>query len=125
MEANVSKKTKYEDKLEAWIKAADRDASKPRKPTTALATGLCALIGLPIKRGYMDEAQMINKRDNKRHLTFTKLHVSSYCMMSGTLAHNRWHDISGYLDFVKGHPYTSNSRFNARFSRTSYASSSV
>lgn len=26
--------------------------------------------------------------------------------MSGTLAHNRWHNISGYLDFIKGHPYT-------------------
>ena len=123
VEANASKKTTYEDKIEAYSKAGDHDAAKPKKPTTALATGLWALTGLIIKRGYMDEAHVVNKRDGKRHLALVQLPVSSWCLMSGTLPHNRWHDISGYLDFVKGHPYTSHEKFMAQFSAPNYTHS--
>ena len=39
--------------------------------------------------------------------------------MSGTLAHNRWH-MSGYLDFIKGHPYTNDRKLMAKFTRDGY-----
>lgn len=40
--------------------------------------------------------------------------------MSGTLAQNRWHMSGGYLDFIKGHPYTNDRKFMAKFTRDGY-----
>lgn len=119
-----SKKKRYEDAIELWSKVEDRDAPKPKQPTTALASGLWALTGLYIKRGYMDEVQVVNKRDGERHKALKQLPVLSWCMMSGTLAHNRWHDLSGYMDYLKGHVYTTDEKFLTQFSSPGYGGSS-
>lgn len=117
-DANMSKKTKFENKIE--VAAKNPKGTLLNRPTVAIATGMWALLGLPIKRGYIDEAQMVNKRTGKRHQSLMKLPVSSWCIMSGTLAHNKWYDISGYLDFIKGHPYTTDREFLAQFKTPSY-----
>lgn len=120
VEANVSKKHRFVEDIARWREAGNRNAPKPKRPTCALATQLWSDVGLPFKRGYMDEAHVVNKREGKRHQALQQLHVASWCVMSGTLAHNRWHDLSGYLDFVKGHPYDTHAKFNKQFSVTGY-----
>jgi hypothetical protein len=114
----------YENPVESYTDTGDHAVAKPKKPTAALATGLWTLTGLHIKRGYIDEAQMINKRDGKRQLALMQLQVSSWCLMSGTLAHNRWHDLGGYLDFARAYPYTTDESFMQQFAARSYTTSS-
>lgn len=50
-----------------------------------------------------------------------QLAVKSWVMMSGTLPHNKWYDVSGYLDFIKGHPYTTKRDFSRQFVTTGYS----
>lgn len=32
-------------------------------------------------------------------------------ILSGTLAHNKWHNLSGYIDFLNGHPFNPHKKF--------------
>jgi SNF2 family DNA or RNA helicase len=59
----------------------------------------------------LDEAHMINKREKVRHVAIKVIPAKSYIIMSGTLPHNKWHDMSGYVDFLQGHPFTNHSKF--------------
>ncbi|KAH7350385.1 P-loop containing nucleoside triphosphate hydrolase protein [Pyrenochaeta sp. MPI-SDFR-AT-0127] len=115
-DANYRATQKYREGIETWVDAKDPLLPKPRRPTAALASGLWVMAGLPFKRGYLDEAHMINKRDGQRHRSVMKLPVKAWVVMSSTLPHTRWDDISGYLDFVKGHAYPTHNKFMAQFS---------
>lgn len=63
----------------------------------------------------LDEAQKVNKREKQCHNSIKGLFAESFLMMSGTLPHNRWHDISGYIDFLKGHPFDTHKKFIRTF----------
>ena len=121
-EANIRARQKYQDRIESWRLARDPSVMRPKRPTTALASGLYDLAKIPFKCGYQDEAHLIKNRDGVRHQAVMKLPVKSWVMISGTLPHNRWHDVSGYLDFIKGHPFTTESAFKRQFSTMDYDS---
>ncbi|KAK8238849.1 hypothetical protein HDK77DRAFT_483467 [Phyllosticta capitalensis] len=40
--------------------------------------------------------------------------------MSGTLPHNKWHNFSGYVDFLAEHPFEDHQRFLRAFSTLDY-----
>ncbi len=73
-------------------------------------------LGLPIKRLVLDEAQLVNKRDGERHKAVKRLFCSAILMLSGTFAHNVWHNMSGAVDFLQSHPFTSHKKFLRTFS---------
>lgn len=117
VEANYSKRQRFMDDIARWRAAGNPATPVPIRPTVALATEFWEMGGIPIKRCYVDEAQMVNKRAGKRHIALKSLPVVAWVLMSGTLAHNRWHDISGYIDFLRGHVYKTEDAFNRQFSR--------
>ncbi|KAH8804681.1 hypothetical protein F5884DRAFT_796867 [Xylogone sp. PMI_703] len=49
----------------------------------------------------LDEAQCVNKRKLVRHKVIKNLSANTFLIVSGTLAHNKWFDFSGYLDFLQ------------------------
>jgi hypothetical protein len=118
--ANVQAKEKYEKQLAKYEEAGDRLGIKPRKLTCALASSAYAFLG-PFVVGFQDEAQCINKRTGVRRRSILKLPVDSWIMLSGSLAHNKWYDISVYFEFLKGHPYKTHEEFLRQFSRNSYS----
>lgn len=122
-DANVQAMEKYEIKLASYEESDNKLLLKPRKPTCGVASSAHALWG-KFTVGFMDEAQNINKRSGRRHKSALKLPVKAWIMMSGSLAHNKWFDLSGYFDFIKGHPYTTHEEFLRQFSRGSYTGSS-
>lgn len=123
VDANIRATDNYMDEIEKYTKKADPTIRKPSRPTAALASGLWALTGLRIKRGIMDECQVVNKRKGKRHQAIKRMPVDAWLSMSGTLPHNRWHDMSGPIDFLQGHPYTTDTLFWQQFSRKGYSAS--
>lgn len=56
---------------------------------------------MPIKRLIIDEAQNVNKRDGVRHRAIKALYAHSIVLPSGTLAHNKWYNLPGVVDFLK------------------------
>jgi SNF2 family DNA or RNA helicase len=65
----------------------------------------------------LDEGQIVNKREKIRHVAIKEgIPAKAYIIMSGTLAHNKWHNMSGYIDFLQGHPFTTHSKFLHTFS---------
>lgn len=63
------------------------------------------------------------RRDEKKYKAPLGLPVSSWCLVSGTLAYNRWHDMSGYLDLIPSQPTDSDEKFMSLFARPSYSGS--
>ncbi len=41
-------------------------------------------------------------------------------MLYGTICYNQWHNISGLIDYLNGHPFKNNTRFHRAFSTYSY-----
>lgn len=98
----------------------DRTTQVPQRPTAALYSELWKLLNLPIKRTVIDEAHKVNKRKGARHQAIKALHTKAFTILSGTLAHNMWHNFSGYVDFVSGHPFESHAKFLHAFSTFDY-----
>lgn len=105
-----------------FVETSDRDLLKfglqdgprdtlPSRPGTVLFSTLWNELSIPFKRMILDEAQIVKKRSGIRHKTLLGIPAKAVIMLSGTFAHNKWHDISGYLDFIKGHPFDSHSKF--------------
>jgi hypothetical protein len=77
----------------------------PRRPTTCLHSDMMKILNLPWRIVTLDEAQRVNKRGKIRHESLIKgLYATGVLVLSGTLAHSKWHDISGYWHFSTGHP---------------------
>ena len=75
---------------------------------------------MPIKRLVLDEAQLANTWAGTRYKALRALYYNAAIILSGTLAHNSWQDISGYLYFLQGHQITSESDFIRMFSSSDY-----
>jgi hypothetical protein len=116
VEAGDRRVAEFEAQIEAHRKDKGHTVPLPKRPTAALHPFFWKLIGVPIKRVYADEAHLVNKREGKRHQALTELYTSSWCLMSDTLARDKWHNLSGYLDFFKGHSFTTDEKFMRQFS---------
>ncbi|OBT86746.1 hypothetical protein VE02_06279 [Pseudogymnoascus sp. 03VT05] len=92
----------------------------PKRPTTASFSNICRELELPFKRVVLDEVQKVNKRHGRRHVAIKNLHAKGFIMLSGTLPHNKWDDMSGYVDFLKDHPFTTHAEFIRTFTTSDY-----
>lgn len=91
-------------------------ASAPPRPNAAVHSTIWEEIGMPFKRMILDECQAVNKRDGARHKAVKNIHVEARVGYSGTLAHNKWDDVDGLFDFLKGHPIHNQQMFFRLFS---------
>lgn len=120
LEAGSRAKEQLPNFIQAYRNDRGGKAKAPVRPTTALHSDLYIQLGLPIKRLVLDEAQRVNKRSGRRHRALRNLYVYAVIVLSGTLAHNKWHDFSGLVAFMQGHPFTSHKKFLHSFSTWDY-----
>jgi len=83
----------------------------PNRPTSALHSEFWKYTNLPWKRVVLDEVQKVNKHESVRHQAIKSLHARAFVGLSGTLPHNKWHNIDGYLDFLRNHPWDTHQDF--------------
>jgi SNF2 family DNA or RNA helicase len=114
VEASSKKARNFLDELTKYNNRG-RVGERPKRPNAGISSGLWRLLGIPIKRLILDEVQVVNKRSGARHKAIMKLPAKAIVGLSGTLPHNRWHDMSGYFDFLKSHPFKSHADFMATF----------
>lgn len=91
--------------------ANDGKATRPKRPTTSIQSDMWHEINLQPKLLVLDEAQMVNKPALAWARALMALKAKRVLVMSGTLPHNRWTDIFGYLNFLKGHPFNTQREF--------------
>lgn len=101
----------------------DGDVITAKRPTCGLASDLGYFTYMPWKRVIIDEIQNLKNWDASRHTAIASISTRAFIGLSGTLPHNRWTDVGGYLDFIKGHPYTNQNKFLAQFTRGAYSAS--
>ena len=89
---------------------------QPKRPTSTLHTDFCRQINQPIKRLVLDECQVVNKREGAKHIAVKNCYAKATIPLSGTLAHNKWHDLSGVMAFLRGHPIVDHSTILGIFS---------
>lgn len=113
----------YYDNIQEYVNKRDSGciSKMPKRPTTALFSHMWRQLDMPWKRVVLDEAQKINKRNGRRHMAIKDgLFAKAFIMMSGTLPHNRWDDMSGYVDFLQNHPFPTHADFMKTFTTTDY-----
>ena len=116
-EANGRDMHRYASNILAKVNDQTHSVPQPSRPTSALHSDLLEILNIPFKIAVLDEAQRVNKRGKLRHDALKNhLRAASFLIMSGTLAHNRWHDLSGYLDFGRNHPFMTHNKFLHTFS---------
>jgi len=93
---------------------------KPTRPNAVLHSSFWREMNLPIKRLVLDEAQLVNKRHGVRHGALKNLFYHSVILLSRTPAHNKWHNFSGLVDFLQGHPFTDHNLFLRAFASLDY-----
>jgi SNF2 family DNA or RNA helicase len=125
VEASFRGLRSYVDNLNAYIKEKAKNPSgkslkKPKRPISALHSVLWRDINMPIKILALDEAQMANKSNGKRHQAIQALYFKSVIVLSGTLAHNKWDNLSGMIAYLRNHPFSSHARFMKAFSVQDY-----
>lgn len=86
---------------------------KPTRPTSPLFSELYKLLDRPFTYLVLDEVQVINKRHLLQYEAVEALANMSEAviMLSGTLAHNKWHGFSAYLGLVRGLPFKTDNMF--------------
>lgn len=112
VDANRRPKEAYERAVQQYRETGAIDSmSSLKKPTTSLHSELWRLINRPWKRVVLDEAQVVSKRGKPRHESVKMLYAKAFVMLSGTLTQHKWYALSGYVDFLKGHAFTSHTKF--------------
>jgi len=105
--------------LDAYNNDQTGIVKKPTRPNAVLHSSFWREMNLPIKRLVLDEAQLVNKRrsgnQGVRHGAIKDLFYRSVVLLSGTPAHNKWHNFSGLVDFLQGHPFTTHTLFMKGF----------
>jgi hypothetical protein len=105
--------------LDAYTNDQTGIVQKPTRSNAVLHSSFWREMNLPIKRLVLDEAQLVNKRDvgnqGIRHGAIKDLFYKSVVLLSGTPAHNKWHNFSGLVDFLEGHPFTTHTLFLKSF----------
>lgn len=106
--------------IENYVTDDEGILKEPKRPISALHSTFWKLLDMPIKRLVLDEAQTINKRNGVLHKALQALFYKAAIILSGTLAHSAWFDIGGYVDFIRGHPLTTDAEFLWMFSSRDY-----
>lgn len=116
-ESNGRELSALQAKVEEYCNNPSGKTPQPLRPTSALHSPIWESIDHKWKLVVLDEAHLVNKREKIRHVAIKKgIPAKAYVMMSGTLAHNKWHNMSGYVDFLQGHPFTTHAKFLHTFS---------
>lgn len=110
--------------LDHYVNSASSTLRVSTRPTSALHSVFWRHLNLPSKRLVLDECQVVNKRDGARHQALKKLFVKGTILLSGILTHNKWHDLSGLVDFLKRHSIKDHHGFIKHFSAVDAAGSS-
>jgi len=92
----------------------------PKRPNAPLHSSFWREMNLPIKRLILDEAQVINKETGVRHQAVLNLFFKAVVLLTGTPAHNKWHDFFGLIHFLRGHPFPTHSLFMKAFATQDY-----
>lgn len=108
------------EKLDMFLNDRTGHVKKPTRPTAVLHSSFWRELNLPFKRLVLDEVQVINKRGGVRHKAIKSLHYKGVIQLSGTLAHNKWHNFSGYVDLLSGHPFPTHRDFMKTLSTYGY-----
>ena len=114
VEASSRKARNLPDELTKYNNRS-RVGEGPKRPNAGISSGFWHQLGIPIKRLILDEVQVVKKRSGVRHKAIMKLPAKAIVGLSSTLPHNRWHDMSGYFNFLKSHPFKSHADFMATF----------
>lgn len=72
--------------------------------------------GQPVKRVIIDECQHVNNSNLARHQALSKISTKARIDLSGILAHNKWHDLSGLIMLCRGYPIRNHNHFLGIFS---------
>jgi SNF2 family DNA or RNA helicase len=116
-ESNGRELSALQAKVEEYCNDPNGKTPQPSRPTSALHSPFWETTEHMWKLVVLDEAQLVNKREKIRHKAIKKgIPAKAYIIMSGTLAHNKWHNMSGYVDFLQGHPFTTHTKFLHTFS---------
>ncbi|QSZ37780.1 hypothetical protein DSL72_008879 [Monilinia vaccinii-corymbosi] len=108
-EHNARKMDSYRDELA--LHRRDSRYPKPKLPTSAIRTDMWADLDMEPKLIVLDEAQLINKPALAWAKSVARLNAKRILMMSGTLPHNQWTNIFGYMKLLKGHPFVTQREF--------------
>ena len=104
------------DQLHHYLAHYDNPAiTHPLRSVSALHAAMWREMDQPIKRLILDEVQVANKRHGSRHIAIKNLYVAGTIVLSGTLTHNRWEDLSDVVAFISGHPITDDQTFKQVF----------
>jgi SNF2 family DNA or RNA helicase len=121
---NSNGKNMHTHRHNVYEAANDQTGTKirPKRTTAALHSELWKILKLPFKIAVCDEGQRINKRGKQVHDSLKKhLYAKGFAILSGTLPHNKWHNMSGYLDFGQNHPFPTNAKFLHAFASFSHS----
>jgi SNF2 family DNA or RNA helicase len=111
VEQSGRQKLAFPEAINAFSNDQEGRIPKPSRPTTALHSEVWEIVDIPFKRVILDEAHRVNKRNKVRHEAIKRLPARAFVMLSGTLPHNKWHNMSGYLDYLKGHAFDTHEKF--------------
>lgn len=103
-------------KLQKYANDTTNNVKMPNKAHAPFHSRLWVKIGEPFKRVILDEGQVVNKRGGERHQAIKRLPACAIITLTGTPAHNKWHNFSGLIDFLGGHPFITHQLFMEAFS---------
>ena len=93
------------------LKQNKKGTEPPKRSAVTLASELFDQDSTRFGLMVIDEVQKINKTDGIRHRAAKRINAHARACLSGTLAHNRWFDIGGAVDFIKGQPFRTTADF--------------
>jgi len=120
VEASERAQRTFLEELDAYNNDQTGLVKKPKRPNAPLHSSFWKEMNLPIKRLILDEAQVVNKETGVRHKAVKKLYFKAVVLLTGTPAHNKWHNFFGLIDFLRGHHFTTRSLFMKAFATQDY-----
>jgi superfamily II DNA or RNA helicase len=97
-----------------------RTTKKPSRPVSILHSSFWDHLNLKIKRLVLDEVHLVNKRNGIRHQALKRLPYEAVIGLTGTMAHNVWHNTSGIIDFGIDHPFPTHQDYMRIFATSGY-----
>ncbi|TGO53540.1 hypothetical protein BCON_0121g00210 [Botryotinia convoluta] len=109
VETNKRKSSKFAGDIALYANGSK--ATRPKRPTMSVQSEIWHDVKLQPKLLVLDEAQMVNKPALAWARALMALNAKRVLVMSGTLPHNQWTNVFGYLKFLKGHPFHNQREF--------------
>lgn len=118
LSASAARLRKYPEDLDNYLALSDAQRAitpMPKRPTCAILGPYWQKTNRPFFRVIIDEAQKVNKASGDRHKAVKNIFTKARVCLSGTLAHDKWHDFGGLVSFLHGHPFTDLRKFTRAF----------